>query len=81
MSRKTSLTAMHDPQWQAEFRDQIIRRGLASVVRTYGNDHLTLYRAIVAAGGDALLAERAAIQRCGRKAGAGRVVQTEQVAA
>jgi hypothetical protein len=77
MSRTTGATGVDI----AEFRDVFLRRGWRGIERNYGTSSEVLLRLIAAAGGDALLAERAAIQRCGRKAGAGRVVQVEQVAA
>lgn len=52
-----------------EFRETFLRRGWRGIERNYGCSSPVLLKLIAAAGGDALLAERAAVQRCGRKAG------------
>lgn len=53
----------------AEVRDVFLRRGWRGLERNYGHSSAVLMQLIERAGGKALLAERAAMQRCGRKAG------------
>jgi len=53
-----------------EFRDVFLRRGWRGIERNYGSSSAVLMQLIAKAGGPALLAERARVQRCGRKAGA-----------
>lgn len=52
-----------------EFREVFLRRGWRGIERNYGSSSPVLMQLIAKAGGPALLAERAAVQRCGRKAG------------
>jgi hypothetical protein len=53
----------------AEFRDVFLRGGWKLAERTYGVSNAVLMQLIAKAGGAELLAERRAVQRCGRKAG------------
>lgn len=52
-----------------EFRDVFLRRGWRGIERNYGCSSAVLMQLIAKAGGPALLAERAALQKTGRKAG------------
>jgi hypothetical protein len=65
VSRKTDATNVDSE----EFRDVFLRRGWRGIERNYGVSSDVLHRLIVAAGGDELLAARAALQGCGRRAG------------
>ena len=51
------------------FRDTFVSKGWRAVEKRYGASSPVLMQWIAACGGPALLAERAAVQRCGRKAG------------
>lgn len=53
-----------------EFRGVFLKRGWRGIERNYGASSSVLMQMIALAGGPALLAERAALQPCGRKAGA-----------
>lgn len=53
----------------AEVREVFLRGGWKSLERTYGMSNAVLMQLIAKAGGSALLAERRAVQRTGRKAG------------
>lgn len=53
----------------AEVRDVFLRRGWKGLERNYGHSNDVLMQLIARAGGPALLAERRAIQTCGRRAG------------
>lgn len=52
-----------------EFRGVFLTRGWRGIERNYGASSSVLMQMIALAGGPALLAERAALQPCGRKAG------------
>jgi hypothetical protein len=52
-----------------EFRGVFLSRGWRGIERNYGASSSVLMQMIALAGGPALLAERAALQPCGRKAG------------
>lgn len=67
MSRtKLSPAIAADP---AEIRDVFLRRGWRGLERNFGSSNAVLMQLIALAGGQALLAERAAVQATGRKAG------------
>lgn len=53
----------------AEVRDVFLRKGWRGLERNYGSSSAVLMQLIAKAGGPELLAERAKLQRCGRKAG------------
>jgi len=61
-----NVVASVDPD---EFREVFLRGGWKLAERTYGVSTAVLMQLIVKAGGAALLEERRALQRCGRKAG------------
>jgi len=64
MSRGNILTT--DPE---EVRAVFLKRGWKGLERNYGYSNDVLMQLIERAGGKALLADRAAIQSCGRLAG------------
>lgn len=64
---KVSDALKADP---AEIRDVFLRRGFRGMERNYGSSNAVIMQLIALAGGPALLAERAAAQKTGRKAGA-----------
>lgn len=53
----------------AEVRAVFLARGWRGLEKNYGHSSPVLMQLIERAGGKALLAERAALQKCGRKAG------------
>lgn len=53
----------------AEVRDIFLRKGWRGLERNYGSSSAVLQQLIAKAGGPALLAERAKLQTCGRRAG------------
>lgn len=53
----------------AEVRQVFLTDGHRGIERTYGRSNAVNRQLIALAGGPALLAERAALQPCGRKAG------------
>ena len=68
-----------DPGVVAEFRDTFLRGGWRLAERNYGHASAKLMQLMALAGGPALLAERRALQPCGRKAG-GAVIPARDVA-
>ena len=61
-----------------EFRDVFLRRGWRGIERNYGHSSSKLMQLMALAGGPALLAERRAVQGCGRKAGGAVIPPVDQ---
>lgn len=60
----------------AEVREVFLRSGWRGMERNYGSSSAVLMQLIARAGGKALLAERAAVQRSGRRAGGKREMES-----
>ncbi|WEK42965.1 MAG: hypothetical protein P0Y64_16730 [Candidatus Sphingomonas colombiensis] len=66
VAHRPNVVATADP---AEVRDVFLRLGWRGLERNYGSSSPVLMQLIAKAGGPELLAERAAVQSCGRRAG------------